>query len=87
MLDPSAYGDSFARDRLPPEELWPVLETAGLPELDYPKHLNAAVELLDRMVAGGFADSLCIRSPDGTATACSCAAPTIRCSRHAGSRH
>jgi len=26
MLDPSAYADSFARDNLPPPELWPALE-------------------------------------------------------------
>ena len=65
MLDPSAYIDGFARDRLPPPELWPVMETGGLPELDYPKRFNAAIELLDRMVERGFADRPCIRSPDG----------------------
>src|SRR5487761_1349975 len=66
MLDPSAYSDGFARDRLPPPELWPVMETGGLPELAYPKRFNAAVELLDRMVERGFADRPCICSPDGT---------------------
>ncbi len=65
MLDPSAYTDGFARDRLPPPELWPVMETGGRSELDYPKRFNAAVELLDRMVERGFADKPCIRSPDG----------------------
>jgi len=64
MLDPSAYIDSFARDRLPPEESWPVMATDGLTELDYPKRLNAAVELLDRMVERGFGPKPCIRSPD-----------------------
>jgi 2-aminobenzoate-CoA ligase len=65
MLDPSAYADDFARDRLPPQDLWPVMETGGLPELDYPKRFNAAVELLDRMVERGFGAKPCIRSSDG----------------------
>jgi 2-aminobenzoate-CoA ligase len=65
MLDPSHYSDSFARDRLPPQDLWPVMETGALPELAYPKRLNAAVELLDRMVERGFGPKPCIRSPDG----------------------
>jgi 2-aminobenzoate-CoA ligase len=65
MLDPSVYADSFARDNLPPPELWPVIETT-LPELNYPKRINAAVELLDAMVAKGFGGRPAIRSPDGT---------------------
>src|SRR6185437_4950155 len=64
MLDPSAYPDSFARDHLPPEALWPKMDCA-LPELAYPKHMNAAVELLDRMVESGFADRPSIRSEAG----------------------
>ncbi|HZS82992.1 MAG TPA: AMP-binding protein [Stellaceae bacterium] len=65
MLDPSAYPDSFARDHLPPPALWPVMDGAGLPELAYPKRMNAAVELLDRMVEAGFGDRPCIRAADG----------------------
>jgi 2-aminobenzoate-CoA ligase len=64
MLDPTAYSDGFARDNLPPPELWPVME-ASLPQLDYPKRVNAAVELLDRMVESGFASRPCLRSPQG----------------------
>jgi 2-aminobenzoate-CoA ligase len=64
MLDPTAYSDGFARDNLPPPELWPVME-ATLPELQYPKRLNAAVELLDRMVEKGFGPRPCVRSPTG----------------------
>jgi 2-aminobenzoate-CoA ligase len=63
MLDPSAHLDSFARDRLPPRELWPDLTDLGLPELRYPERLNAAVELLDRMVERGFGARPCIRTP------------------------
>ena len=65
MLDPSAHLDSFARDNLPPRELWPAMDYAALPELAYPKSLNAAVELLDRMVERGFGERPCIRWPGG----------------------
>jgi 2-aminobenzoate-CoA ligase len=64
MRDPSAYRDSFARDHLPPRALWPEMTDFGLPELQYPKRLNAAVELLDRMVERGFGERPCIRTPD-----------------------
>ena len=67
MLDPSAHSDCFARDNLPPRALWPTMECA-LPEIAYPKRLNAAVELLDRMVERGFADRPCIRWPGGSWT-------------------
>src|SRR4051794_35759230 len=63
MLDPSAHVDSFARDHLPPREMWPEMLWEALPELRYPKRLNAAEELLDRMVERGFADRPCVRSP------------------------
>jgi 2-aminobenzoate-CoA ligase len=66
MLDPSLYSDSFARDNLPPSELWPEMPESHLSELAYPKRLNAAVELLDRMVERGFGPSPAIRAPDGT---------------------
>jgi 2-aminobenzoate-CoA ligase len=63
MLDPSAYADSFARDNLPPAELWPALE--GVEALGYSKRMNAAVALLDDMVANGHGARPCIRSPNG----------------------
>lgn len=51
-LGPSGHSDSFTRDNLPPQGLWPEL-----PQLqDYPEWLNAAVELTDRMVEQGFGD-------------------------------
>ena len=52
-LGPSAHVDTFSRDNLPPVDQWPQLLLAGF---DYPKHLNAAVELTDAMVAKGFGD-------------------------------
>jgi 2-aminobenzoate-CoA ligase len=42
-LEPSGYVDHFARENLPPAELWPDLIFNGL---DYPKRLNGTVELL-----------------------------------------
>jgi len=68
MLDPSAHSDSFARDNLPPRELWPEMDYGALPELAYPKRLNAAAELLDGMVERGFGDNPCIRWPGGVWT-------------------
>ena len=62
MLDPSAHRDSFTRDHLPPPEQWPVFDKGGLRTLDYPKQLNAAVELLDRMVEKGFGSRPCLRA-------------------------
>ena len=44
----SAHVDTFARDNLPPRDLWPVMDMAGL---DYPATLNCASELLDRHAA------------------------------------
>jgi 2-aminobenzoate-CoA ligase len=56
-LLPSAHVDSFARDHLPPDRLWPVIETP-----DVPDRLNAAGELL-RASAG--LDRPALRTPDG----------------------
>ena len=52
----TAHVDTFARDNLPPQELWPLLDLSGLPELAYPPGLNCAVELLDRMAEGAGGD-------------------------------
>jgi 2-aminobenzoate-CoA ligase len=55
----SAHVDTFARDNLPAPELWP-----SIVKPDYPPRLNAAAELLDRMVARGFGASPCVRCDD-----------------------
>jgi 2-aminobenzoate-CoA ligase len=52
-LGPTAHVDTFARDNLPPFDEWPELLLDGF---DYPEHLNAAVELTDRLVEQGFGD-------------------------------
>jgi 2-aminobenzoate-CoA ligase len=58
----SAHVDTFARDHLPPRGQWPEF-LFELPELQYPRRLNCAVELLDRIVATGRGDRTCIRAP------------------------
>ena len=62
-LHPSAYADSFARDRLPAPELWPALRLDG--PFAYPPRLNAAAVLLDDAVRDGHGDRVAIMSPDG----------------------
>ncbi|MEX1995076.1 MAG: AMP-binding protein [Steroidobacteraceae bacterium] len=47
--------DTFARDRLPPKELWPRLHF-DLPELQYPARLNCATVLLDDAIPEGHGD-------------------------------
>src|SRR5229473_6939260 len=59
---PTAHVDTFAREHLPPKELWPVMKTVGIPNLDYPARLNAAVELLDRQVESGSGARPCLRT-------------------------
>ena len=54
---PSAHIDTFARDLLPPPASQPVFDFTGVPELAaYGNYQNAATELLDNMVAGGFSE-------------------------------
>lgn len=64
-LQPSAHVDTFCRDNLPPQELWPEF-LFELPEVQYPERLNCAVELLDAVIDEHGADRPCLRSPDGT---------------------
>ena len=56
-LGPSAHLDTFARDNLPPAELWPELKLEGF---EYEEYLNAGVELTDRMVERGFGDRIAL---------------------------
>ncbi|WP_017592813.1 AMP-binding protein [Nocardiopsis potens] len=65
-LSPSAYTDTFARDRLPPADQWPRL-LFTLPELHYPARLNCAEELLDRTIDRYGGDRPCIRGGAGEA--------------------
>jgi 2-aminobenzoate-CoA ligase len=58
----SAHIDSFARDHLPPLQAQPEYRF-DLPSLQFPARLNCATELLDRAVAEGRGDRLCIQAP------------------------
>jgi 2-aminobenzoate-CoA ligase len=57
FLGRTLHTDTFARDNLPPAQLWPQISLGGL---DYPEVLNAGVELTDRMVARGFGDRVAL---------------------------
>ncbi len=60
---PTAHQDTFARDHLPPPELWPEMDYSTLPDLAYPPHVNCAVELVDRQVESGHGDRVAILAP------------------------
>jgi 2-aminobenzoate-CoA ligase len=51
--------DTFARDNLPPPEQWSDL-IFDLPELQYPTHLNCAVELLDKAIDKGWGERIAV---------------------------
>ncbi|MBC7993707.1 MAG: AMP-binding protein [Rhizobacter sp.] len=60
----TAHIDTFARDRLPPREQWPefLFESDAL---RFPERVNCGAELLDRAVASGRGDRICLREPGG----------------------
>ncbi|MFJ4165219.1 AMP-binding protein [Microbacterium sp. NPDC089698] len=64
-LSRSAHVDTFARDALPPFELWPTLEFT-IPDVQYPERLNAAAELIDRAVEAFGPDRDAVVLGDGT---------------------
>ena len=67
-LSRSAHVDTFCRDNLPPQDLWPEFHF-DLPELQYPDRLNCAADLLDGVIAQFGPDGgarPCLRTPDGT---------------------
>ena len=64
----SAHVDTFTRDHLPPEELWPDLIIPQGSVYDYPERLNCAVALLDEMVASGHADRPLFHTASGAQT-------------------
>ena len=63
----TAHVDTFARDNLPPADQQPEF-VFDLPELQFPERLNCATELLDKHVAAGHGDRVCIRAPGLTWT-------------------
>src|SRR5437762_6468277 len=63
MKTHSAHLDTFARDHLPPHDLWPQFIFTRS-ELQYPERLNCVVQFLDRWVEPGYGDEPCIVSPN-----------------------
>ena len=57
----TSHIDTFAADNLPPAELQPEYRFE-LPELQFSERLNCAVELLDKHVAEGRGDRLCVQA-------------------------
>ena len=64
----SAHVDPFARNALPPRELWPEMNVDDVPSIAGTTRLNCAVVLLDEMVQRGFADKVALLSPGGSWT-------------------
>ncbi len=60
----TSHVDTFARDHLPPPEAQPEF-IFDLPSLQFPPQLNCATELLDRRVAEGDGERVCLRAPGG----------------------
>jgi 2-aminobenzoate-CoA ligase len=60
----TSHVDTFARDNLPPRELWPEF-IFELPELIYADRMNCATELLDRAVERGWGSRTAIVAADG----------------------
>jgi 2-aminobenzoate-CoA ligase len=56
----TAHVDTFAADHLPPRAQWPEF-LFDSPDLQFPEQLNCATELLDRWVAAGQGERLCIQ--------------------------
>jgi 2-aminobenzoate-CoA ligase len=63
----TSHVDTFARDHLPPRELWPEF-VHDLPELRYPARVNCAARLVDDAVTEGHGARIAVRSDAGTLT-------------------
>ena len=67
MKEKTAHLDRFALDNLPPRGQWPEF-LFERPEFRYPRRMNCATELLDKMVSRGFGHRPLIRAPEGGCT-------------------
>lgn len=66
-MEATGHTDQFARNHLPPLEQWPVLLLENNADVNYPKRLNAATELLGNQIALGFGDNVALQwVEDGT---------------------
>lgn len=64
MPDRSAHVDTFAKDRLPPRQLWPEFRF-DLPEVNYPARINCARVLIDDAIAAGCGARIAFHSDGG----------------------
>ncbi len=63
---PTAHVDAFARQLLPPVELWPQFDYSAAHLRNYPDRLNAGSALIDSAVAAGFGSKPVFHYGDGT---------------------
>ncbi|KIL98735.1 Benzoate-CoA ligase [Paramagnetospirillum magnetotacticum MS-1] len=63
---PSAHVDRFARELLPPPDLWPVFDYSAPHLGHYPDRINAAAALIDTAVAAGFGAKPVFHYGEGT---------------------
>ena len=68
-LAPSSHVDTFTRDRLPPQDQWPVF-VFDRPEVQYPDQLNCVQGLLDDHVRNGRGDRIAVRGKDAAGDIC-----------------
>jgi 2-aminobenzoate-CoA ligase len=68
MAEKTGHVDRFCAEMLPPEELWPVRDWSGIPELAYPDWMNCAGELLDSTIESKRGTRTVFRYPGGTWT-------------------
>src|ERR1700744_3035365 len=61
----SAHVDSFARDHLPPKDLWPDLIVTR-PEYRYTERLNCVGNFIDRWIEEGRGDAPCLLSAESS---------------------
>lgn len=61
----SAFVDRFVLDRLPPRDLWPLMEWAGVAGPPYPDHLNCTSVLLDDWIEHGGGDRIVFHDAGG----------------------
>ncbi|WP_423196722.1 MULTISPECIES: AMP-binding protein [unclassified Cupriavidus] len=62
----TAHVDTFAQDRLPPRDQWPVFQFNA--DTDYPARFNCVTALVDRHVAEGRGARVAVRHEQGAVT-------------------
>ena len=68
-LAPTSHVDTFTRDRLPPQDQWPLF-VFDRPEVQYPDQLNCVQGLLDDHVRMGQGARVAVRGKDASGDIC-----------------